>query len=323
MDRKWMSANRLSKEYVVGVDYFVKCAVERLETTINIKCPCLSCCYIKSVNAEELAGHLKGYGIDKSYTCWTMHGEERGQSSYIGNSDERCSPVDTERPTFHGEEFEEMSKAVEDDLNDCPQMFEKLITDAETPLYSGCTEFTKLLAVIKLYNLKTCHGWTDKSFTELLALLKEMLPKDNVLPSRTYDAKQMLGSIGLNYEKIHACPNDCILFRNEHASLTSCPKCNASRYKKKESAPEKVLWYFPIIPRFRRMYHSSEDAKHLTWHDDERIKDDMLRHPADSPQWKKIDIDYPDFGLKPRNLRLALSADGFNPHGIQSSSHST
>ena len=122
-----------------------------------------------------------------------------------------------------------------------------------------------------------------------------MLPDDNVLPNRTYEAKKMLCSIGMSYDKIHACPNDCILFRNEYAMLTECPKCGLSRYKKRLS-PAKVLWYFPIIPRFRRMFRSETDARHLTWHADERIIDGKYRHPADSPQWLKIDNDYPEFG---------------------------
>src|ERR1051325_4414442 len=37
----------------------------------------------------------------------------------------------------------------------------------------------------------------------------------------------------------------------------------------------------------------------------------------------KIDNDYPEFGKEARNLPLALSTDGMNPHGIQSISHST
>ena len=68
-------------------------------------------------------------------------------------------------------------------------------------------------------------------------------------------------------------------------------------------------------------------AKDLTWHADrrleERIEDDKIRHPSDSPQWKKIDDDFPEFGEESRNLRLVLATDGMNPHGLQSSSHST
>ncbi|GAA0161569.1 hypothetical protein LIER_17852 [Lithospermum erythrorhizon] len=83
------------------------------------------------------------------------------------------------------------------------------------------------------------------------------------------------------------------------------------------------MWYFPIILRFRRLYSRKEDSKHLTWHHDERIKDGMLRYPADSPQWKTFDHKYPEFGKETRNLCLAPSIDGMNLHGLQSTSHST
>ena len=68
--------------------------------------------------------------------------------------------------------------------------------------------------------------------SELLALMKYMLPEDNVVLNRTYEAKKMLYSIGMSYDKIHACPKDCILFQNEYASLNECPKCGLSRYEK-------------------------------------------------------------------------------------------
>ena len=71
------------------------------------------------------------------------------------------------------------------------------------------------------------------------------------------------------------------------------------------------------------MYRNAEDAKHLTWHEYGRVADGMLRHPADSPQWEKIDHDYQDFGKEERNLCLALSTDGINPYRIQSSKHTT
>ena len=56
-------------------------------------------------------------------------------------------------------------------------MFERLVSDAEKLLYKDCTKFIRLSAVLKLYNLKALNGWSDKIFTELLALMKDMLPE--------------------------------------------------------------------------------------------------------------------------------------------------
>ncbi|XP_028801682.1 uncharacterized protein LOC114756892 [Neltuma alba] len=143
--------------------------------------------------------------------------------------------------------------------------------------------------------------------------------------------------MGMGYEKIHACPNDCILYREEYANLSECPKYGSSRYKVKKhkdsddgdanettkGQPLKVLWYLLIIPRFKRLFANATEVKKMTWHIDEKILDGKyLRYPADSPQWKKIDEMYPKFGSDPRNLCLGLCTDGVNPYGTLNSTHS-
>jgi hypothetical protein len=64
-------------------------------------------------------------------------------------------------------------------------------------------------------------------------------------------------------EKIHACQNYYMLFRNEDAMLEECFVCRTSRYKQNDKnideddmgenkkvkrVTAKVAWYFPIIP---------------------------------------------------------------------------
>ena len=63
-------------------------------------------------------------------------------------------------------------------------MCDSLKDDSETPLYTGCSSFTCLSAVLKLFNIKERNGWINKIFTKLLELLHEMLPKDNSLLTR-------------------------------------------------------------------------------------------------------------------------------------------
>ena len=48
-----------------------------------------------------------------------------------------------------------------------------------------------------------------------------------------------------------------------------------------------------------------------------------MRHPADSDTWKDVDQKWPDFASESRNLRLALSADGFNPFRGNRTDHSS
>ena len=55
----------------------------------------------------------------------------------------------------------------------------------------------------------------------------------------------------------------------------------------------------------------------------DRKKVEMLRHPTDGSQWRKIDREYKDFADDDRNLRYGLSTDGMNPFEEQSYSHST
>ena len=61
----------------------------------------------------------------------------------------------------------------------------------------------------------------------------------------------------------------------------------------------------------------------MRWHDFERPKENgVLRHPADGQAWKIFDQNYPTFARDPRNVRLGLATDGFNPFGNMSTTYS-
>ncbi|TYJ97044.1 uncharacterized protein E5676_scaffold506G001100 [Cucumis melo var. makuwa] len=61
----------------------------------------------------------------------------------------------------------------------------------------------------------------------------------------------------------------------------------------------------------------------MRWHRDKRVEtDDVLRHPADAEGWKHFDSEFPNFASDPRNVRLGLASDEFNPFGQISTSYS-
>ena len=113
--------------------------------------------------------------------------------------------------------------------------FMKLLEDANQPCYEGCKHFSKLSAIVHLYNMKCHNGWTNKSFTMLLQFLLDFLPSNAKLPKDCYETKKIIKDLSLSYEKIHSCPKDCILYWKENENLKACSNCNCSRWESNES----------------------------------------------------------------------------------------
>ncbi|XP_019191189.1 PREDICTED: uncharacterized protein LOC109185689 [Ipomoea nil] len=341
MDRSWMYKKCNTLEYVHGVQEFVK-IVEEYASKIGenyIMCPCYDCRNLKKFrSSEQIKEHLIRRGFKLGYDRWIWHGEivltsnSTNQRECRINVEKDQSNEDNVGNDGDNDRLDELMRDMQGDLNKMPQEFESFFESSGKPLFSGCSKFTKLSAVLKLYTVKEKNRWSDKSFTELLELLKGMLPNENELPCSTYEAKKMLCPLSMEIERIHARPNDCILYWNQDKNLHVCPKCGASRYKRKglddaceqkKGPPAKLLWYLPVIPRFKRLFANAKDAKNLQWHASGRKEDGKLRHPADSPQWKNINKKFPNFGAENQNLRLGLCTNGMNPHGNISSRHST
>jgi hypothetical protein len=209
--------------------------------------------------------------------------------------------------------------------------YEKLMAEAEREFFPGCDGFSVLTAMVLFMHIKVLNHWTNKSFDMFLEVMNQVCPKPNNIPASFYAANKMLKGLGLGYEKIDACKCDCALFYKEHQDKEFCPECGEPRYKPngsnsdvgKKKIPQKVLRYFPLKPRLKRLFMSSHTATNMRWHHDKRADEEgKMRHPADSPAWKDFDSKYPEFAQEPRNVRLGLATDGFNPFGNMSLSYS-
>ncbi|KAL2329979.1 hypothetical protein Fmac_017560 [Flemingia macrophylla] len=261
VDRTWMDMPRTSDEYEAGVESFIEYVLMYAEADANGKycCPCVKCINVCRVYLDEITEHLICDGMIRTYRQWVWHGEKVDINILPSTSQTSVRTEDIDMD----DRLEDMIRDVGPENFKKAYIYDSLCSDSEKPLYPNCENFSRLSATLRLFNLKARNGWTDKSFTELLQLLKEMLPEKNCLPSRHYEAKKILCPMGLEYNKIHACPNDCILYRGVFEGLHQCPRCGVSRYKKKDCAgesdvptkgqPSKVLWYLPIIPRLKRL----------------------------------------------------------------------
>ncbi|XP_039117900.1 uncharacterized protein LOC120253690 [Dioscorea cayenensis subsp. rotundata] len=222
----------------------------------------------------------------------------------------------------------------EEQPSDDAAKFYKLLKEMNENLYEG-SKNSRLYFCIRLFHLKCMCGMTGKWLDLLIEFLQEFFPLA-VIPRSSHESKKVIKDLGLGYEKIHICPNYCMLYWEHNEHQQSCHVCECSHWVSNDpkhpsdddgdivhKRHAKVLRYFPLIPRLQRIFMSSKTAVDMVWHATSRTNDGCLRCPADAEAWKSFDARYPDFASEPRNVRLGLSSDGFNPFKILSTSYST
>ena len=330
MDKTWMQEpNRFSEKYVLGVRSFIRFAKDHKGPRSNIRCPCCECLNVDIRTTDEVEDHLFLNGISLTYTRWIHHGEQSIHGLYGSVSDHNNDEEDADEAMTENEEEDEdedeMQEMLEDIYgrtfmdnnpvesfdNDTPNIvdgeiggFDKLLREAGCELYPNCKKFSTLSFLIKLLHLKVMNRWSNKSFNMLLELLKEAFLDGETLPKSLYEARKMLGDLGLGYVLIHACKHDCVLFWKELENQQECPICGESRWKvnggKGKQVPHKVLRYFPLKPRLQRLFMSRKTANDMRWHNEKRATNvNVLRHPADSEAWKDFDKEHEWFSLEP------------------------
>ncbi|CAN1180949.1 hypothetical protein LINPERHAP2_LOCUS35056 [Linum perenne] len=338
MDKSWMNKPRSSDEYMHGLNNFLDFAFGSPNCRDDkILCPCKNCSNRYWFSREDVIDHLIFSGFVRNYTHWVLHGE----SSFHAPPSMDCEEQHYEGAYSDMQDMlndfvtsNESLSSTEDPNSEALQFF-KLVEANQTELYPGCTSHSKLSFIIRLFHIKCLGRWSIKSFTMLLELLSEVLPEGKTLPKSYYEVKKFISDLGLSYETIDACQNDCMLFWKKDINEPKCLVCGADRWKstsnndvgsstkKTRKVSHKKLRYFPIGPRLQRLFMSSNTATLMRWHAEVRLNDGVLRHPADSPAWKTFDYRHQDFAADPRNVRLGLAADGFNPFRTMNVSHST
>jgi hypothetical protein len=212
-----MYGPRLCNEYIKGVDAFIDFIKKDMLDNIrgNLCCPCKHCKNEKRYHTDDmLRSHSIKHGFMEDYRCWNKHGEEGLNEAEMGDSYlEREVPTGVEEDhndvneedilgftdddiEFQVHNIEEMLRNVErhgddDQYSNCElTKYKKMIKNSKKLFYHGCAaQYMRLFTMVKLFQLKASNGWSDCSFKDLLALLKDMLPQGNVVPETIYEAK--------------------------------------------------------------------------------------------------------------------------------------
>lgn len=248
---------RNTAEYEAGLNGFLDFAFQHCSSAGTILCPCSKCGFRKWRTRQEAYDHLICKPFPETYTFWSQHGEKMIRNS-IGGMTEieedlahedhmqgRINNISNEEPMRNlindAFEFSRIPNVEEDPFpptteqaeraeNAKAKQFYNLLKDAEQPLYEGCTKFSKLSFLVKLYHIKSLCGVSDKAMSMIIELLHDAFEHASI-PASSYEAKKVIQKLSLDYTKIHACPNDCMLYWGEDEDKEECKICQTSRWK--------------------------------------------------------------------------------------------
>jgi hypothetical protein len=334
MDRTWIHATRFSDAYNNGVEQFMAFVRDRFNAGDAIPCPCRDCLNQSSLSQKDVHNHVYLYGWSATYTRWIHHGEafDAEVVEYEGDAaDEPDHPgdvLDVDEPNNEDDDLgtaemlADLYTAIQADGEQ--PMFVKVLEDAKHALCPGSVQ-SRFSFLVRMLHMKSYYRISNIAFSAMLKFWSESVPSTG-LPDSYDKAKRYLKEMGLGYELIHVCENNCVLFCKDLANHDNCPKCKESRWVDADTAkrlPKKVLRYFPLIPRLKRMFANKATSEETRWHKDKRVPvENEMSHPADGEAWKDFDELFPTFADDARNLRLGLATDGFNPFGNMNTSYS-
>lgn len=249
VNKDWIDSPQSAEEYINGVENFLDFAFQNSTMDVEeddepeILCPCTKCVNRFWFTREVIFNHLTSHKFNKRYKVWNFHGEGLTAGSYSREGGEQdnqntCDNMDEMINDIFRDDIGTLSS---DDIrkgpNESATKFYKLLEDAREELYPGCKKFSVLSFTVRLYLLKCVNGWSNSSFDDMLKLLGAAFPLAK-LPTSFYHVKKMVKNLGLDYKRIDACPNDCMLYWKERKNDKSCHICKASRWKLDEKQKE-------------------------------------------------------------------------------------
>jgi hypothetical protein len=173
--------------------------------------------------------HLCKFGFILGYDVWMHHSETIDQrtTSVVEDEDDRSGDdrmdeiLDAIRP--------ELETNREDPPTSEVQKFFFMLKVSEEPLHEHMI-VSVLAFVTCITSINSKFAFSNICYKELLRLFSDVLPSNHKMPKDMYQFKKLLSALGMEYEKIDVCKDNCMIFYKEHKNENKCLKCVKPRF---------------------------------------------------------------------------------------------
>jgi hypothetical protein len=171
------------------------------------------------------------------YEVWVHRGGEVQENEPVAED----VVIDEDRMD---EMFSTICPEFEVDFEDPPtsevQKFFELLKTSEEAVHEHTT-VSVFSFVTRLMAIKSKFVFSNNCYKELLKLLSNVLPMNHKLPREMYQSKKLISDLGMDYEKIDICQDNCMLFWKEHIYEKKCLKCGKSQFVEVINADDEVV----------------------------------------------------------------------------------
>jgi hypothetical protein len=187
----------------------------------GMKCPCSRCRNTLREDKRTLTLHFCKFGFMPGNKVWTHHNEIVHQRT--------TSVAEEEEDRSSDDRMDEMLDAIRLELETNPedpptlevQKFFDMFRASEESLHEHTT-VSVLAFMTCLTTIKSKFTFSNKCYKELLNLFSDVLPSNHKMLKDMYQSTKLLSALGMEYEKIDVCKDNCMLFYKEHKDETKC-----------------------------------------------------------------------------------------------------
>jgi hypothetical protein len=168
------------------------------------------------------------------------------------------------------------------------QKFFNMLRSSKELLHEHTT-VSILAFVTRITSIKSKFAFLNRCYKELLSPFSDVLPSNHKMPKDMYQSKKLLSALGIEYEKIDVCKDNCMIFYKEHKNEMKCLKCDKARFvevvnedseKVTTKTAHKQLRYMPLTSRMKWFFISKKTARHMGWHKEGVRENDQVMVPV-------------------------------------------
>ena len=212
--------SRFTSEWQTGFKNYIQSIFGGTSEEETALCPCTRCRCMSYGTQKEVRTHMAVRGFDESFIQGEGNGPpllvekdnaDEGMRDHADGSHELISSL------INGVVHGEVIGNDEEDPNESAKKLYRLLEEAKKELYPGCKEVTKVSFIVMLFQIKCMDGLSNNCLERILRLFLLVLPDGHCLPTSLDKVRKVVRDLGLDYQKIHASVNDCVLFRGDYA----------------------------------------------------------------------------------------------------------